>query len=82
LYLLILLQDVSLAHVNATAGNTETAQTEVKVIQGDNGTYKSQYFNGACQVCVYNPKHIHSTNDTEKTIVSVFSEYVKKTKVP
>jgi hypothetical protein len=82
LYLLILLQDVSLAHVHATAGNTETAQTEVKVIQGDNGTYKSQHFNGACQVCVYKPTQIHSTNDTEKAIVSVFSEYVKKTKVP
>jgi len=29
-YLLILLQDVLLVHVNSTAGNTEVAQTAVK----------------------------------------------------
>jgi hypothetical protein len=79
---LILLQDVSLAHVNATAGNTETAQTAIKVIQGDNSTYKSQHFNGAFQLCAYKSTYLHSTNDTEEVIVSVFSEYVKKTKVP
>jgi hypothetical protein len=53
LYLLILLQDISLATLNSTAGNTETAHTAVKVIQDDSGPYKSQYFNGSCQACIY-----------------------------
>ena len=67
-----------MAHVKSTAGNRETAQTAVRVIQGDIGTYKSQCFNGRCQMCVYKRPHIHSTNRTEKAIVSVFSEFVKK----
>jgi hypothetical protein len=59
--------------VNFTAGNIETAQTAVKVIQGDSGPYKSQHFNVTC--------HLHSTNHAENAILSVFSEFVKKTKI-
>jgi len=78
MYLLILLQDISLAPVNSTAGNTETAHTAVTVIQDDSGPYKSQYFNSACQACVYKCTYLHSTNHTTKAIVSVFSEFLSK----
>jgi hypothetical protein len=77
-YLFILLQDISLAPVNPTAGNTETAHTALKVIQDDSGPYKSQYFNGACQARVYKRTYLHSTYHTAKTIVSVFSEILSK----
>jgi hypothetical protein len=67
-----------IAPVNSTAGNTETAHTAIKVIQKDSGPYKSQYFNGACPVCVYKGTYLHSTNHTAKAIVSVFGEILAK----
>ena len=78
MYLSILLQDISLAPVNSIVENKENAHTALTVIYDDSGPYKSQYFNSACQACVYKRTYLHSTNHTAKAIVSVFSEFLSK----